>query len=75
MTTTVATPAALADLAGRELGLSDWHLITQQHIDLFAEATGDHHWIHVDPGRAAEGAVWQRHRAWLSHSVAGARLP
>jgi acyl dehydratase len=55
MTTTVATPAALADLAGRELGLSDWHQITQQHIDPFAEATGDHHWIHIDPERAAEG--------------------
>ena len=37
------------------LGYSDWHTITQQQIDLFADATGDHQWIHVDPQRAAAG--------------------
>src|SRR3954454_6533184 len=40
---------------GRELGASDWLEITQERIDLFAEATGDHQWIHVDPERAAAG--------------------
>lgn len=43
-----------ADL-GRHVGYSDWMEITQERIDAFAEATGDHQWIHVDPARAAEG--------------------
>lgn len=38
---------------GEHLGHSDWHEVTQQQVDLFAEATGDHQWIHVDPERAA----------------------
>jgi acyl dehydratase len=37
---------------GQELGVSDWHVITQQQIDKFAEATIDHQWIHTDPERA-----------------------
>ncbi|MEI7970397.1 MAG: MaoC family dehydratase [Betaproteobacteria bacterium] len=37
---------------GDELVVSDWLEITQQRVDLFAEATGDHQWIHVDPERA-----------------------
>ena len=40
---------------GRELGASPWLLMEQRRIGLFAEATGDHQWIHVDPVRAAEG--------------------
>lgn len=40
---------------GQELGVSEWHQIPQSQIDLFAEATGDHQWIHVDPARAADG--------------------
>lgn len=40
---------------GEELGSSDWLEIDQKRIDLFAEATGDHQWIHVDPERAAAG--------------------
>jgi len=40
---------------GTHLGYSDWHTITQEQIDLFAEATGDHQWIHVDPDKAATG--------------------
>lgn len=43
-----------ADL-GRHVGYSDWMEITQERIDAFADATGDHQWIHVDPARAAEG--------------------
>ncbi|MEV4611243.1 MaoC family dehydratase [Kitasatospora sp. NPDC049258] len=49
--------ASLADLAaavGTELGSSEWHTLDQQRVDLFAEATGDHQWIHVDPARAKE---------------------
>lgn len=40
---------------GTHLGYSDWHIITQQQVDLFAEATGDHQWIHTDPEKAAAG--------------------
>jgi acyl dehydratase len=39
---------------GEELGVSDWHEVTQEEIDAFADATGDHQWIHVDPERAAQ---------------------
>ncbi len=39
---------------GQELGVSDWHEVTQENIDKFAEVTGDHQWIHVDPERAKE---------------------
>jgi acyl dehydratase len=45
----------LRDLMGKELEPSDWLEITQERIDAFAEATGDHQWIHVDPVRAAAG--------------------
>ncbi len=41
--------------AGQELGTSDWVTVTQEQIDTFADATGDHQWIHVDPERAASG--------------------
>ena len=44
----------LQSAVGTHLGYSDWHTITQEQVDLFAEATGDHQWIHVDPVRAAE---------------------
>ena len=40
---------------GTWLGVSDWSTVEQSQIDLFAEATHDHQWIHVDPARAAEG--------------------
>ncbi len=40
---------------GRHLGYSDWLEVTQARIDEFADATGDHQWIHVDPARAAKG--------------------
>jgi len=41
--------------AGQELGTSDWLTVTQEQINTFADATGDHQWIHVDPERAATG--------------------
>jgi acyl dehydratase len=49
------SPAELKQAVGRQLGTSDWLEISQERIDLFAEATGDHQWIHVDPERAAQG--------------------
>jgi acyl dehydratase len=39
---------------GKELGVSDWHLVTQEEINRFAEVTGDDQWIHVDPERAKQ---------------------
>jgi acyl dehydratase len=47
--------AELELAVGTHLGYSDWHTITQQQIDTFAESTGDHQWIHVDPVKAAQG--------------------
>jgi acyl dehydratase len=47
--------ADMKALVGEELTTSDWFAITQERIDKFAEATGDHQWIHVDPERAAKG--------------------
>ena len=44
--------AHLGDLAGREVGVSDWLVVAQDRIDAFADATGDHQWIHVDAERA-----------------------
>jgi acyl dehydratase len=54
----MATFASLADFTaavGTELGTSEWHTIDQEQVNLFAEATGDHQWIHVDPERAKDG--------------------
>jgi len=45
----------IAQAAGEELGVSEWMEITQDRIDLFADATGDRQWIHVDPERAVDG--------------------
>ncbi|WP_447645618.1 MaoC family dehydratase [Nocardioides zeae] len=45
----------VAAAAGEDLGVSDWVEIDQERVDTFAEATGDHQWIHVDAERAAEG--------------------
>jgi acyl dehydratase len=45
----------LRGAVGRQLGHSDWLEVTQERINLFADATGDHQWIHVDPERAANG--------------------
>ena len=52
---TFAHLADLAALQGQEIGASDWITVTQSSIDLFAQATGDAQWIHVDPARAAAG--------------------
>jgi acyl dehydratase len=49
-----ATFASLPALAGSEIGVSDWLTVDQARIDLFAEATGDRQWIHIDAARAAK---------------------
>jgi acyl dehydratase len=55
MATTVQGIDKFHDLVGQHLGYTEWHRIDQAQIDLFAEATGDHQWIHVDPERAKGG--------------------
>ena len=52
---TFNTIAELAACIGQEVAVSDWLTITQQQINLFADATHDHQWIHVDPEKAAAG--------------------
>jgi acyl dehydratase len=52
---TVLTLAQLEQAAGRDLGTSEWREIDQRQVNLFADATGDHQWIHVDPVAAAAG--------------------
>jgi acyl dehydratase len=54
-TSTTLTMDEIAGAVGTELGSSDWFEITQDRVNLFADATEDHQWIHVDPERAASG--------------------
>lgn len=55
MTTVFKTPLDMEAAVGQRLGESEWLLIDQARINLFADATGDHQWIHVDPERAKTG--------------------
>ena len=51
--TQIESIAALRDYVGREVGVSDWFVVSQERINQFAESTEDRQWIHVDPERAA----------------------
>jgi acyl dehydratase len=55
VTTTVYTLEEILALKGSDLGAGDWMEITQDRVNIFADATDDHQWIHVDPERAAQG--------------------
>ncbi|MEZ5322333.1 MAG: MaoC family dehydratase [Microthrixaceae bacterium] len=55
MTTEIHGIEGLKAQVGHHLGYSDWLEITQERVNLFADATGDHQWIHVDPERAKDG--------------------
>ena len=55
MKRTFQTLPELAQHVGQEIAVSDWTTITQQQVNLFADATGDHQWIHVDEERAKAG--------------------
>ncbi len=55
MPTIFESPAELLGAIGKSLGESEWLTIEQDRIDKFADATGDHQWIHVDPERAKDG--------------------
>ncbi|MBA4327840.1 MAG: dehydratase [Polaromonas sp.] len=52
---TFQTLSELAACVGQEVAVSDWLTVTQAQVNLFAEATGDHQWIHVDPEKASAG--------------------
>lgn len=52
---TFQTLAELATCVGQEVAVSDWITITQQQVNTFADATGDHQWIHVDAEKAKAG--------------------
>jgi acyl dehydratase len=55
MATTIGSIEEMKGLVGQHLGYSDYVTITQEQVNLFADATGDHQWIHVDPERAKSG--------------------
>jgi acyl dehydratase len=62
MDSTQAAQAVLANLQrqiGQEIHCSEWFTVSQQRIDAFAAATGDHQWIHVDPARAARESPYK----------------
>ena len=52
---TITSVEELKQHVGTETRVGDWHTVTQQEINAFADATGDHQWIHVDPERAKAG--------------------
>lgn len=56
----IPTVRDLLDWAGKEVGVSDWVDVNQQVVDMFAEATGDRQWIHVDPERARKESPYGR---------------
>ncbi len=71
MTTTANGLDELTALAGADLGHTGWLEITQQRVDMFADATGDHQWIHVDAGARRGRAVRRHDRARVPDPVAG----
>lgn len=76
MTKIFANPSALLDAAGTKLGPTDWIRIDQKRIDDFAQATGDHQWIHVDPVRARQGPFGTTiAHGYLTLSLASLFLP
>jgi len=77
MTATVfSSPAELLDAIGRPLGTSEWTTITQEQINGFADATGDHQWIHVDVERATTGPFGAPiAHGYLTMSLASMFLP
>ena len=70
------TPYALRDHVGERLGESDWLEISQDRIDKFADATGDHQWIHVDPEKAKDGPYGKTiAHGYLTQSLVNLFLP
>lgn len=55
MPVTIAGKDELVSRVGEQIGTSDWYEVTQEAVNMFADATGDHQWIHIDRVKAAEG--------------------
>ncbi|HEB88606.1 MAG TPA: MaoC family dehydratase [Deltaproteobacteria bacterium] len=73
---TFDSPGELLNAIGEDLGETDWLEIDQERIDLFADATGDHQWIHVDPEKAAKGPFGRPiAHGYLTASLANYFLP
>jgi acyl dehydratase len=76
MARTINGPDELKALVGQHIGTSPWMEITQDRVNLFAEATGDHQWIHVDPVRAKDGPFGQTiAHGYLTMSLGPVLLP
>ncbi len=74
--TVFKNPAELKENVGKQLGVSEWLEIDQDRIDKFAEATGDHQWIHVDPERAKKGPFGSTiAHGYLTQSLVNKFLP
>ena len=74
--TVVAQPSDLMTMTGTSLGPTEWLQITQERINQFADATGDHQWIHVDPVKAAGGPFGATiAHGYLTLSLANCFLP
>jgi len=75
--TVVPSVAALKSFVGKKLGASDWVTVSQEQIDAFADATGDHQWIHVDVERARRESPFKGPIAhgYLTIALAPALLP
>jgi len=74
--TTFESPGALMGQEGLKVGPSDWMEITQERINTFADATGDHQWIHVDEERAKDGPFGKTvAHGFLTLSLAAKLMP
>jgi len=75
--TVIPQIGALKDFVGRKLGVSDWVTVSQEQIQAFADATGDHQWIHVDVERARRESPFKAPIAhgYLTLSLAPVLLP
>jgi acyl dehydratase len=76
MAQTFSSNQSVLDAVGQDLGMTDWLTITQERINTFADATGDHQWIHVDPERAKDGPFGTTiAHGYLTLSLANLFLP
>ena len=76
MAATFDSTQAVLQAVGQDLGVTDWLAITQERINTFADATGDHQWIHVDPERAKDGPFGSTiAHGYLTLSLANLFLP
>ena len=76
MGATFHSTQSVLDAVGQDLGVTDWLTISQERINTFADATGDHQWVHVDPERAKDGPFGTTiAHGYLTLSLANLFLP